>query len=85
MTPTFAAKLCLTSEPTNVGSQKIDSSTLEIYGITTAGFSPQNSLEKVRFSEKTFLLAYTSMEMILGMFFLKLINTDIKFPAGKLT
>ncbi len=86
MTPTFAAKLGLRPRPTNVGSQKIDGSPLEIHGTASARFSIQDSLGKVRFFEETFLLADTSMEVVLGMLFLSLSNADIEFAElGKFT
>lgn len=49
-----------------------------------AKFLIQNSLETVCFFEKTFLLANTSIEMILRMFFLFFSNTDIEFADEKL-
>ena len=42
-------------------------------------FSLQNSQESVWFFEETFLLANTSMEVILGMPFLFLGNADVEF------
>ncbi len=77
MTPAFAAKLGLSTRPTGVGAQKIDSSPLATYGMVVAAFSLQDSLGKVLFFEETFLLADTSMKMVLGMPFLALSNTDI--------
>lgn len=53
--------------------------------MTTTDFLLPDSPEKVWFFEETFLLAGTSMEVILGMPFLKLSNADVKFLAGKLT
>ena len=44
-----------------------------------AGFSVQNRLGKIQFFERTFLLADTSMEVILGMLFLTFSNVDIQF------
>ena len=40
-------------------------------------FSIQDKLGRARFFEKTFLLADTSMEVVLGMLFLTLSNADI--------
>ena len=85
MTPAFAAKLGLSTQPTNVGAQKIDGSTLKTYGMTIAGFSMQDGLGKFRFFEETFLLADTSMDVVLGMLFLSLSNADVKFDIGNLT
>ena len=44
-----------------------------------AGFSIQDKLGRARFFEKTFLLADTSMEVVLGMPFLPLSNIKIQF------
>ncbi len=86
MIPTYAAKLGLTTRKISVGAQKIDGSPLETHGMTSAKFSLQDSLGKVQFFEETFLLADTSMEVVLGIPFLSLSNVDVKFAdLGKLT
>ncbi len=51
--------------------------------MVTASFSLQDSLEKVQFFEETFLLADTSMEIVLVMLFLALSNADFQFGAEK--
>ena len=53
--------------------------------MTVAAFSLPDSLGKVRFFEETFLLADTSMKVVLGMPFLALSNADIQFGAERLT
>ncbi len=54
--------------------------------MTLAKFSLQDSLGRVRFFEETFLLADTSMEVVLGMPFPSLSNADVKLvELGKLT
>ncbi len=85
MTSAFAAKLGLSTRLTDVGAQKIDGSPLATYGMAIAAFSLQDSLEKVRFFEETFLLAYTSMKVVLGMPFLAISNADIQFGVEKFT
>ena len=85
MTPAFVAKLGLSTRPTGVGAPKIDGSPLATYGMAVAAFSLQNSLGKVRFFEGTFLLADTSMKVVLGMPFLALSNVDIQCRAERLT
>ncbi len=86
MTSAFTVKLGLRSRPTNIEAQKIDGSPLETYGMASARFSIQDSLERVWFFEETFLLADTSMKVVLGMLFLSLSNPDIEFAElGKLT
>lgn len=79
MTLAYVAKLGLVTQKINVRAQKIDGSPLEIYGMVSAMFSLQDSLEKVRFFEKTFLLTDISIKMILGMPFLPLSNADVEF------
>ncbi len=74
MTLVYAIKLDLTTRKTSVGVQKIDDSPLETYAMVSASFSLLDSLGKVRFFEKTFLLANTSMEVVLGISFLALSN-----------
>ena len=85
MTPAFAAKLGLSIRPTGIGAQKIDGSALKTYGMVIAGFSIQDKTGKIRFFEETFLLADTSMEVVLGMPFLALSNADIQFDIESFT
>ena len=85
MTPAFAAKLGLSTQPTNVGAHKIDCFTLKIYEITISGFLIQERLGKIRFLEVTFLLANTTVDVVPGMPFLSLSNADIQFDTRNLT
>ena len=85
MTSAFAAKLGFSTRPTGVGAQKIDGSPLATYGIAVTAFSLQDSLGKVRFFEETFLLADTSMKVVLRILFLALSNADFQFEAERLT
>lgn len=85
MTPSFTAKQGLKPRFINVSMPKIDSSLLETYGMTLVVFSVRNSLRRVWFFEKTFLLVDTSMKMVLGMLFLFFSNANIEFTElGKL-
>ena len=77
--PTFARKLGLQIQKTNVGAQKIDSSALKTFGIVIADFQVEDKVSKPRFVEETFLVADTKFEVILGMLFLKLRNADVTF------
>ncbi len=79
ITPAYAVELGFTARKTSVGDQKIDGSPLETYGMASASFSLQNSLGRVRFFEETFLLADTSIEVVLGIPFLSLSNADVEF------
>ncbi len=76
------AKLGLVTRKTYVGAQKIDGSALVTYGMVIAGFSLQDKLGTARFFEETFLLADTSIEVVLEMPFLALSDGDVCF-AGK--
>ncbi len=67
MTPAYVVKLDLTTQKTSVGAQKIDGSPLETYGMASARFSLQDSLGRIRLFEGIFLLADTSIEVVLGM------------------
>ena len=84
MTPAYAAKLSLVTWKTDIGIQKIDGSFLVTYEIVLTSFSVQNKLEKIRFFEKTFLLADTSIEVVLGMFSFIFSNANIQFVKKKL-
>ncbi len=79
MTPTFAAKWELRPRPTKVDAQKIDGLSLETYDTALTRFSIQDSLEIIWFFEETFLLADTSIEVVLEMLFLSLSNADVEF------
>ena len=50
-----------------------------------AGFQVINKLVRVRFSQETFLLANTTIEMVLGMPSLTLSNAHIQFAEKELT
>ena len=52
--------------------------------MASARFLLQDSLGKIWFFEETFLLADTSIEVVLGMLFHFFSNADIQFGAEKL-
>ncbi len=79
ITPAYATKLGFTDRKSSIRVQKIDGSLLETYDMVSTTFSLQDSLGRVRFFEKTFLLTGTSMEVILRIAFLSLSNADVKF------
>lgn len=85
MTLIYTAKLGLKPKPTYIGNQKIDGLVVKTYSMISASFSLQDSLEKIQFLEKTFLLAITSMGMALKMPFFSLSNTNFQFYIRKLT
>ena len=83
MSSTYIEKLDLSTQKTNVGAQKIVSSALETFGMVIANFHVEDKGGRSRFFRKTFLVADTKFEVILGMFFLKISNADMSF--GKKT
>lgn len=83
MNPIFVQILGFAPRPTNAIGQKIDESLVRIYKIVSASFLLKNSLEKVRFFKEIFLLADTNLKIVLGMPFLFLSNTDLKFDTGE--
>ncbi len=85
MTSIYIAKLGLITRKTNIGAQKIDGSILETYKMVIAGFLIQDRLEKIWFFKETFLLANTSIEVILGMLFLTFLDINIWFVEKELT
>ncbi len=84
MSQAFAQQLGLKIRKTNVGAQKIDGTTLEIYGIVVSTFSVLDKDGRERFFEETFLLAEVKPNMVLGMPFLTMNNADVDFQAQDL-
>ena len=80
----FAERLSFMMQATNISAQKIDGTTFETYGMVVAAFSVTDQANKVRFFEKTFLVANVSPDVILGMLFLTLSSANIDFPKKKL-
>lgn len=85
MISAYTLKLGLTTRKSSVRVQDIDSNALEIYNMVTARFLLQDSLEKFRLFEETFLLVNTSIEIILGISLLSFNNIDGLFSDEKLT
>ena len=84
MHPAFTEKLGFVVQTTNVGTQKIDRTILETYGMVIAAFSVTDQANRVRFFEKTFLIANVSPDVVFGMPFLTLSGADVDFPKRKL-
>ena len=80
MHPAFAKKLGLVIQITNVGAQKINGTTFETYGVVVVVFSVTDQANKVKFFEKTFLIANISPDVIFEMPFLILSGADVNFP-----
>ena len=85
MTPAYASKLGLRVRHTDVGAQKIDSSTLQTFGMVLANFQVEDKLGRTWFFQETFLLADISAEVVLGMPFLTFSNADVQFVEKELT
>ena len=75
----FVRKLGLKVWKTNIGAQKIDSSTLETFGMMITDLQVKNKVGRPRFFKEIFLVANTKFEVILRMLFLKLSNADMLF------
>ena len=80
----FAERLGLVVRTTNVGVQKIDSTTLETYGMVVAAFSVTDQADRVRFFKETFLVTNVSPDVVLGMPFFTLSGADVDFLKREL-
>ena len=85
ITPAYAKQLGFWTQRTDVKAQKTDNSLLATYGMVIAAFQVKDKLGRARFLQETFLLANTSMEVVLGIPFLTLSNVDIQFAEKGLT
>ena len=85
MTPAYTKQLGLWIQRTNVKAQKIDSSSLATYEIVIAAFQVKDKLGRARFFQETFLLANTSIEVVIEISFLTFNNADIQFAEKELT
>lgn len=79
MTTTYVVKLYITIRKINVKVQKIVDLLPTTYVMVLDKSLLQDSLGKVRFFEKTFLLVDTSMEVVLELSFLSFSNANVKF------
>lgn len=59
--------------------QKIDGTTLKTYGIVVSTFSILDKDNRERFFKVSFLLADDQPDIVLGMLFLAMSNTNIDF------
>ena len=85
ITLAYVAHLGLKVRVTDVGTQKINDSSLTIYDMVIAAFQFVNKLGCSQFFYATFLLVDISIEVILGMPFLTFNNADIQFAEKELT
>ena len=82
--PSFVKELGLPIRPTDVGAQKIDSTTLNIYRMVVIAFSVEDKANRERFFEETFLVANVSPKVVFGMPFLTLSGADVDFSGREL-
>lgn len=69
MISAYTAKLGLKIRCINIGSQKIDRFTLEMFGIVLASFQIKNKFKKAQFFQETLFGANISKAKILNMLF----------------
>lgn len=79
MTLVYVQKLDLWVQRIDIGTQKIDDITLVTYGIIVINFSLQDKNDRDQFFEKIFLVTDTSIEIVLGVLFFSLFDTDVRF------
>ena len=82
--PVFAKKLGLPIRPTDIGAQKIDGTTLDIYGMVIAAFFIENKANQVRFFEEIFLVTNVSPKVVLRMSFFTLSDANLDFLGCEL-
>ena len=75
----FVRELELSIKPMDVGVQKIEGTILDTFKMVVTNFSVTGKTNRVRFFEKTFLVANICLEVALGMPFLTLSSADIDF------
>lgn len=80
----FTLKLGFRTCHTNVGAQKIDGSTLQMFRMVLVSFQVEDKLDWAWFFQELFLLTNTTLKMVLGMLFLNLSNADIQFTQNEL-
>lgn len=83
--PAYAAKQDLITRKTSIRVQKIDNLPLKTHSMASARFLLQDSVERVRFFEETYVLVNISMEIVLKIHFLALNNASFQFSTKKLT
>ncbi len=76
MTPAYAVELGFTTRKRSIEAQKVYVLPLKTYDMTLARFSLQDNLGRVWFFEETYLLADTSIKVVLEMSFLTLSNAN---------
>lgn len=76
-------KLDFITQKTSVKAEKLHGLPLETHGMILAGFLFQDSIGRIWFFKETFLLADTSIKVVLKMLLLFFSNINIKFAKLK--
>ncbi len=76
----LSLKICLTY----IEIQKINGTTLKIYGMVVSHSSMLDQDGRQKFFEESFLLADVNPDIVLGMPFLTMSNADVDFQARDL-
>ena len=84
MTPAYVKQPSLQVRKTDVKTQKIDGLLLRTFEMVIAGFQEEDKLSKAWFFQESFLLAETSMEVVLRMLFFTFSNVDTQFAKKEL-
>ncbi len=84
MSQVFASQLGFKIQKTNIEAQKINITTLKIYGIVVSIFSISDKDNRERFIKESFLLADMKPNVVLEMSFLTMSNANINFQAWNL-
>ena len=82
--PTFTQELGLLIRTTDIGAQKIDVTMLDTFGMVVIAFSVPDKANRVKFFEKTFLVANISPEVVFKIPFLTLNSADVNFLVREL-
>ncbi len=80
----FAQQLDLKIRKTNISTLKIDGTTLETYEMVVSTFSVSDKDGRERLFKESFLLADVRPDIVLGMPFLTMSNTNVDFQAQNL-
>ena len=69
---------------TDIEAQKINGTILDTLKMVVAAFTVMNKTNKVKFFEKTFLIANVSPKVVFGILFLILSDADVNFFGWEL-
>ena len=85
MTLAYAKKLGLRIQKIDIGAEKIDGSSLDMFRIVIASFLILDKQNRIWFFQKTFLLTNTTIEVVPRILFLTFSNANIQFAEKKPT